>query len=100
MEQEWHKKSFCCSDADVNPGNRTRVNESPQQARLGRGLRHETHQAHSRVDHPQAQAHRAADRSGQDRCRRLPRHQSDVADIAPLAAAVRVTQAEEARRLT
>ncbi|MCP9792805.1 hypothetical protein KBZ20_13645, partial [Vulcanococcus limneticus Candia 3F8] len=40
---------------DVDPGNRSRVNESPHPARLGRGLDHETHQAHSRADHPQAQ---------------------------------------------
>jgi hypothetical protein len=31
------------------------VNESPQPAKLGQGLDHETHQAHSGADHPQAQ---------------------------------------------
>ncbi len=36
--------------ADVDPGDRSSVNESPQPARLGRGLDHETHQAHSRAD--------------------------------------------------
>ena len=40
--------------------------ESPHPPRLGRGLHHETHQAHSRDDHPQAQNRRADDRPGQD----------------------------------
>lgn len=43
------------SDADVDPGERSRVNESPQPVRLGLALDHETHQAHSGADHPQAQ---------------------------------------------
>jgi len=30
---------------DVDPRNRSRVNESPQPARLGRGLHHETHRS-------------------------------------------------------
>jgi len=73
----------------VDPGNRSRVNESPYPARLGRGLHQETHQAQSGADHPQAQNRRAADRSGQDRGRRLPRHRGDAADVPPLTAAVR-----------
>ena len=81
----------------MDPGNRSRVNESLQPARLGRGLDHETHQAHIRTDHPQALAEgfceavdrRAADRPGQDRRRRLPRHRGDAADVPPLAPAVR-----------
>ena len=36
--------------ADVDPENRSRVNESPHPARLGRGLDHETHQAHSTAE--------------------------------------------------
>jgi len=39
----------------VDPGDRTRVNESPHPARLGRGLHHETHQAYGGADHPQAE---------------------------------------------
>ena len=35
---------------DVDPGNRSRVNESLHPARLGRGLHHETNQAHSGAD--------------------------------------------------
>jgi len=65
------------------------VNESPHPARLGRGLHHETHQAHGGADHPQAENCRAADRPGQDRRRRLPCHRGDAADVSPLAAAVR-----------
>jgi len=65
------------------------VNESLQPARLGRGLHHETHQAHSGADHPQAQDRRAADCPGQDRRRRLPRHRGDAAHLSPLAPAVR-----------
>ena len=38
---------------DVDPGKRFRVNESPHPSRLGRGLHHETHQAHSGADQPQ-----------------------------------------------
>ncbi len=64
------------------------MNESPHPARLGRGLDHETHQAHSGADHPQAQNSRAADRPRQDRRRGLPGHRGDAADVPPLAAAV------------
>jgi hypothetical protein len=32
---------------DVDPGNRSRVNESTHPDRLGRELEHETHQAHT-----------------------------------------------------
>jgi len=32
---------------DVAPRNRSRVNESPHPARLGRGLHHETHPSHT-----------------------------------------------------
>jgi putative transposase len=84
----------------VDPGNRSRVYESPQPAKLGPGLHHETHQVHSRADHPQAQNGRAADRPRQDRRQRLPRDRGDAADLPPLEAAVRGMQAEEARRLT
>jgi hypothetical protein len=44
---------------------------------------------HTRADHPQAQDRGAADRQGQDRCRRLPRHRGDATDLSQLAAAVR-----------
>ena len=64
------------------------MNESPRPARLGRGLDHETHQAQSRADHPQAQNGRAADCPGQDRRRRLPRDRGDATDLPPLKAAV------------
>ena len=73
----------------MDPGIRTGVNESPQPARLGRGLDHETHQAHSRADHPQAQDRRAADRPGQDRRRRLPRDRGEAPDLPPLETAIR-----------
>ena len=43
-------------EADVAPGRRSTVNESPPPARLGRGLHHETHPPHSRADHLQALA--------------------------------------------
>lgn len=46
---------------DMDPGSRSRVNESPHPARLGRGLHRETHQAHSGADHPQDQNLLAAD---------------------------------------
>jgi Transposase len=84
----------------VDPGDRSRVNESPQPARLGRGPHHETHQAHSRADHPQAQDRRATDRWGKT-----------VADVCRVIEVTQPTyhrwrqqfggmQAEEARRLT
>jgi len=66
---------------DVDPGNRSRVRESPQTVRLGRGPEHETHQTPSRTDHPQAQNSRAAGRPRQDSRRRLPRHQGGAADL-------------------
>lgn len=44
------------SAIDVDPGKGYGVNESLQQARLGRGLDQETHQTHARADHPQALA--------------------------------------------
>ncbi len=84
MEKHIHLRTF-----DVDPVDRSRVNESPHPARLGRGLVHETHQAYSRADHPQAQNCRAADRPGQDRRRRLPCDRGDAADVSPLAAAIR-----------
>jgi hypothetical protein len=85
------------SRIDVDPGDRSRVNESPQPARLGLGLHHETDQALTGADYPQALAEgfceavnrRAADRLGQDRRRDLPRHRGGAADLSPLAAAVR-----------
>ena len=49
------------SGVDVDPGSRSRVNESPHPARLGRGVRR----------------------------RGLSRHRGDAADLPPLAAAVR-----------
>ena len=73
----------------MDPGSRSRVNESPHPARLGRGLDHETHQAHGGANHPQAQDRRAADRPRQDRRRGLPCHRGDAADLPPLAAAIR-----------
>jgi hypothetical protein len=74
---------------DDDPVNRFRVNESPQQASLGRGHHHESNQAHGGADHSQAQNRRAAVRLGQDRRRGLPSHRGDAADVPPLAAAVR-----------
>ena len=73
----------------MDPGDRSRVNESPHPARLGRGLHHETNQALSGADHPQAQNGRAADRPGQDGRRRLSRDRGDAADLPPLETAVR-----------
>jgi hypothetical protein len=75
--------------SDVACGKRTRVNESPQPAKLGRRLHHETHQALSGADHPQAQNSRAADRPGQERRRRLPVPRGGATDVPPLATAVR-----------
>lgn len=69
----------------IGPG----VNESAHPASLGRGLHHETDQAHGGADHPQAQDLQAADRPGQDRHRGLPPHRGDAADLPPLAAAER-----------
>jgi len=60
-----------------------------QTARVGRGLHHETHQAYSRADHPQAQNCRAVDCPRQDRRRRLPSDRGDAADLSPSAAAIR-----------
>jgi len=65
------------------------VNESPHQARLGRGFDHETHRAHGGANHPQAEIGGAADRPGQDRRRGLPCHRGGAADLPPLAAAIR-----------
>ena len=81
----------------VAPGNRSKVNESPHPARLGRGLQHETNLTHSRADHPQALAEGfceavvrgAADRPRQDRRRRLPRPRGDAAHLPSLEAVVR-----------
>lgn len=55
----------------MDPGNESRLNESPQTARLGRGLDHETHQAHSGADHPQAKDRQAADHPRQVHRRRF-----------------------------
>ena len=85
---------------DVDPRNESMVNESPHPAKLGRGLDHETHQAHTRADHPQAQDGRATDQPGQDRRGGLPRHRGGAADLSPLASAVGGMQAEEAKRLS
>jgi putative transposase len=95
--------------ADVDPGNRSRVNESPPTARLGRGLDHERHQAHSGADHPQALARRAS--AKQWTAEQLIAQGKTVADVCRM---IEVTQppwhrwrqqyggmqAEEARRLT
>ncbi len=70
------------------PGDRSRVNESPQPARLGRGLHRQTRQALSGADHPQAQNGRATVRPGQARRRRLPLGRGDAADLPPLVTAV------------
>ncbi len=53
------------------PGKPSRVHESLLASRLGHGLHHETHQAHSRSVYPQAPIRRDADHSGQN-CRRAP----------------------------
>jgi len=72
----------------VEPGNRSRVNESPHLARLSRGLHHETHQ------HTVEQIIRKI-KSGEqliaqrNRRRGLPRDRGNAADISPLAAALR-----------
>lgn len=63
---------------DVEPRSWSRVHESPQRARLGRRLHHETDQAHGGV----------ADRIGQNPRRGLSRHRGDPADLPPLEAAV------------
>ena len=59
--ESWKTSPFwLLSHTDVDPGNRSRVNESPHPAKLSRGLDHETHQAHTSADHPQALARRAS----------------------------------------
>ena len=96
-------------DLEVDPGNRSRVNESPQPARLGQGLDHETHQAHSRVDHPQALARRAS--AQQWTAEQLIAQGKTGAEICRVLEVTQPTyhrwrqhyggmQAEEARRLT
>jgi len=86
---------------DVAPGNRSRVNESPQPAGLGRGLDHETHQTHS----PE-QIIRKLKTAEQ-----LIAQGKTVADVCPVIEVAQPTshrwrqqnggmQAEEARRLT
>ena len=93
----------------MDPGNRSRVNESPQPARLGRGLHHETHQAHSGADHPQALARRAS--AQQWTAEQLIAQGKTVADVCRVIEVTQPTyhrwrqqyggmQAEEARRLT
>jgi len=57
--------------ADVNPNNWAEVNESPHQARVGRGIHHEIYQAHGAADHPQTQNRGVAARPRQDRRRGL-----------------------------
>lgn len=42
------------SGCDIDSGIRLRVNENPHPSRLGEGLHHETHQAHSGANHTQA----------------------------------------------
>ena len=97
-QQNWpQKRGFPC---DVAPGRRSMSNESPKPARLGQGLDHETHQAHSGADHPQVQDRPAADRPGQDRRGALSTHRGDATHLPPLAPAVPGMQVEEIRRLT
>jgi hypothetical protein len=85
------------------------VNESPQPARLGRGFDHETHQAHSRADHPQALARRAS--AKQWIAEQLIAQGKTVADVCRVIEVTQPTyrrwrqqyggmQAEEARRQT
>jgi len=63
----------------VEPVSRSRVNECPNPAILGRGLNHETHKAHGGADHPKAQDRRAGDRPG--RRPSLPRDRGGAADL-------------------
>jgi putative transposase len=92
----------------VDPGNRSRVNESLQPARLGRRLDHETHQTHSRADHPQSLARRAS--AKQWTAEQLIAQGKTVADVCRVNEETQPTyhrwrqqygglQAEEARRL-
>ena len=85
------------------------MNESLQPAKLGRGLDHETHQAHSRADHPQALARRAS--AKQWTAEQLIAQGKTVADVCRVIEVTQPTyhrwrqqyggmQAEEARRLT
>ena len=82
--------------SDFAPGSQSRVNESPQPAKLSRGILQQTHLAHSGADHPQALAEgfcealnrRTADRPRHDHCRRLQGHRGGAADVSALAAAV------------
>ena len=94
---------------DVDPENRSRVNESPQPARLGRGFHHESHQTHRRADHPQALARRAS--AKQWTAEQLIAQGRTVADVCRVIEMTQPTyhrwrqqyggmQAEEARRLT
>lgn len=93
----------------MDAGNRSGVNESPQPARLGRGLHHETHQALSGADHPQALARRTS--AKQWTADQLIAQGKTVADVCRVIEVTRQTyhrwrqqyggmQAEEARRLT
>jgi transposase-like protein len=85
------------------------LNESLQSARLGRGLHHETHQALSGADHPQALARRAS--AKQWTADQLIAQDKTVADVCRVIEVTQPTyhrwcqqyggvQAEEARRLT
>ncbi len=85
---------------DVAPGKRNWVNVSPQPARLGWGFHHETHQAPSGADHPQAQ-----------NVEQLIAQGKTVADVCRVLEVAQPTyhrwrqqyggmQAKEARRLT
>ena len=53
-----YSPTYMHENTDVYPWNGSTVNESPNPARLGRGLHHEMHPSHTRADHPQALAER------------------------------------------
>jgi putative transposase len=85
------------------------VNESLQPAKLGLGLNHETHQANTRADHPQALARRAS--AKQWTADQLNSQGKTVAEVCRVIEVAQPTyhrwrqqyggmQAEEAKRLT
>lgn len=87
-------------DGDVDPGNRFRMIESPEPARLGRGLHHAAHPAHSGADHPCAQNFRQLIAQGKavtDVCRVVEVTQPTCYSWIQQSGGM---QAREARRLT
>ncbi len=84
----------------MDPGNGSRVDESPYLARLGRGFHHETFQALSGADHPQAQNRRAVIAQGKtvvEVCRVIEVTQPTYHRWRQLYGGM---QSQEARRLT